>query len=128
MASLPRLAPTCAVRFYVGAGVPGRRGRYRGQPVTIDRDALLAVLEREIGRDFPAATYFKARGVWQGAREPSIVIEVFQAPVAGSCDRLLARATRTAARLARRLGQDAVLVVATAADGTVRQGLARAAT
>jgi hypothetical protein len=115
------------VRLYVGSGIPGQPGRYRGLPASFDSRAFRRRVERLVGRVFPGATYFKTRGVWKGAGEDSLMVEVLASPVRESCRTIFRRAENVARVLARELGQEAVLVVATDSRGNVAQGFASAA-
>jgi len=119
--------PACTVRLYVGAGVPGRVGRYKGLPVSFDPDVFRDSVEGAVKRKFKNATFFETRGVWQGGAEDGYMAEVIMGPVRGSCADLFRRAETLASEIALIFGQEAVLLVTIDATGAVQHGLVQAA-
>lgn len=119
--------PACVVRLYVGAGVPGQPGRYKGLPVTFDPRVFRDTVERLVQRKFKNATFFKTRGVWQGGGEDGYMTEVIMGTQQGSCDSLFRRAEKLASEIALIFGQEAVMLVVIDANGALRQGFVSAA-
>ena len=111
----------CIVRIYVGAGIP-RRDK-TGLPVAIENRAFRRFLDNAIPAVFPNATQYEARGLWRGGSEYSSVIEVIGEPTRESCSVLMKKARGLAAKIARKLGQQAVMVVATDIRGVSSQAL-----
>ncbi len=121
----------CTVKLFVGANLPSRlkRSLYprtRGLPVAIDREAFIRFLRQRIPISFPNATSFSARGTWKGGGEDSMVVEVYEPPTLRGCRQTVKKAARLAETLARRLGQDAVMVIAVDAQGRAAQSLVSA--
>jgi len=110
------LGPSCFVRLYIGAGAPGQS--WAGLPVNIDSEGFQRVV-RSVTNRFGGATYYRARGLWKGGGEDTIVVELFPSEKI-SCAALASRGERAAGELARRLRQSAVLCVSVGVDGRVR--------
>jgi len=119
------MAAICTVRIYVGSGVPGKSGRYRGLPLEFDSPTFARFLDEVIPPVFPNATQFHARGLWLGGGEDSTVIEIYEAPTRRGCQDTFRKAKRLARVIARALGQQAVMVIATDARGRSEQGARR---
>jgi hypothetical protein len=121
------LGPTCSVRFYIGAGVPGDVGRYKKLPVAFDDQTFRETVEAMVKKKFANATFFKTRGVWQGGSEDGYMVEVVMSPSGGSCLAIFQRAEVLAKDIAFAFGQEAVLLIATDDAGRVEHGLIEAA-